>query len=390
MTELYAAVAGHRATALRITVGTVGPWVAECSLEDDSDVMGRVDVTVGDLTLSGTVSTSNSGVFGGERKVVVIGGANGWGVSVPAKDYHNDARVKASTVAEDAARAVGETIGAFVPVNDRVGIDYVRQVGPASRALEDVAGGAPWWVDYKGVTNVGPRNGSTTDAYEVLAYDPGSQRVTLGVESPGDVVVGSILSKGLDGAKVVRQLEIIADAGEVRLVALCVGTEERASDLPGLMRAIIERATDGRLWGKYRYRVIRMASERVELQAARKAAGLPDVLPVSMWPGVAGAHAELAPGAEVLVEFVEGDRAQPVVTHFAGKGGPGWVPVSLTLGGATGAPAARQGDAVEVLLPPAVFSGAIGGVPSTGVLTFVLNKTLGTITGGSGKVKVAT
>jgi hypothetical protein len=145
------------------------------------------------------------------------------------------------------------------------------------------------------------------------------------------------------------------------------------------------------VFGLYRYRVVRMASDgRVELQAVRRIVGLPDLLPISQWPGVAGTHAELAPGTVVLVEFVEGDRGMPVITHFVGKDGSDFTPVSLVLGGIDGPPAARSGDAVEVLLPPAVFSGTIGGAPASGVLTFPLMKTSGTITAGSAKVKIAT
>jgi len=69
----------------------------------------------------------------------------------------------------------------------------------------------------------------------------------------------------------------------------------------------------------------------VKLQAINRSAGLPDILPASMFPGVAGVHAALTPGATVAVEFLDGDPARPVVTGFVGKDGTGFVPVSLTL-----------------------------------------------------------
>jgi hypothetical protein len=46
------------------------------------------------------------------------------------------------------------------------------------------------------------------------------------------------------------------------------------------------------------------------------------------------------------VQFLEGDRAQPVITGFGGKGTPGYVPTTLTLCDGT-LPAARQGDLVQ-------------------------------------------
>jgi hypothetical protein len=72
-----------------------------------------------------------------------------------------------------------------------------------------------------------------------------------------------------------------------------------------------------------------MSGDRVELQAVRQGAGLPDVLPVSMQPGVAGAHAKLAGGSIVLVEFIEGDRTLPFVASFAGKDTSGHGPDEL-------------------------------------------------------------
>lgn len=389
--DTYAAINGQRLTSVQLTVGNCGPWLADCDFEADPDVSGPVVLTIGTLALKGTIDAHASGAFSLQRRVRVIGGAGGWGATVGAKAYANDAGVKARTVAEDAARVVGETLGSFVPRDERVGRAYVRQAGPASRTLEDVIGGVAWWVDYEGITHAGPRPGGVVPSkrYTVLAYDPRDRIVTLSVDEPGDVVIGSVLSERLDGPLTVRSLEIRVTSGELRVLAWCGGSESGYGQLTGLLRGIARRSTDGQLHGLYRYRVVRMVAERVELQAVRRLAGLPDLLPVSMWPGLAGAHAELAPSAEVLVTFVEGDRAQPIVTHFAPKDGTGFVPVRLTLGGEDGPPAARQGDGVEVLLPPAMFAGTIGGSPASGVLTFTTSKTLGVITAGSGKVRIA-
>jgi hypothetical protein len=395
MSEAFASVNGQRVTDLRVKVANTGPWTAECAFEGEPELSGRVTIQVGTLQLSGTIVPTASGTFSRQLRARIVAGAGGWGSEVPAKGYHNDAGVKARTVAEDAARATGESIGTFVPRAERVGRDYARQTGPASRALEDVLGGVAWWVDFEGVTHAGPRPTAQLDAsaYEVLAYDPKERIATLAMDDPAAMSIGAVLSERLDAPQTVREYELRVTAGEFRVVAWCGGSESAPGRLAGLFRSIIERASDGHVWGLYRYRVVRMVADRVELQAVRKAAGLPDLLPVSMWPGIAGAHAELTPGAEVLVTFVEGDRTMPVVTHFAGKDGTGFVPVSLTLGGPTGAPAARQGDAVEVLLPPMVFSGTavISGVPTpmSGVLTATMSKALGVITAGSAKVKVA-
>jgi hypothetical protein len=396
VSETYAAINGERLTAVNLTAGNIGPWFADCDFEADPKVSGRVTLTIGSLTLIGAVDAKTAGDFGLQRKVRVVGGAGGWGSSVPPKSYANDAGLKARNVAEDAARDVGESLASFVPVAERVGRAYVRQAGPASRALEDVIGDVAWWVDYDGLTYVGPRPATAVDAkaYTVLAYDPRDRIATLAVDDPGAVRIGSTITERLDGPHTVRSLELRVTSSELRIVAWCGGHEAGYGQLASLLRRIADKSTDRRVYGTYRYRVVRQLAERVELQAVRSAAGLPDLLPVSMWPGAPGVYAELAPGAEVLVQFVEGDRTLPIITHFAGKGDAGFVPVSLVLGGSTGPEAARNGDAVEVLLPPAVITGTmmVGTVPTpfTGVMTTLMGKALGAITAGSSKVRIAT
>jgi len=394
MTDTFVTVDGHRVSSLRLIVANYGPWHAECDFEDDPALSGRVTITVGARKLAGTVVPSQTGVFGQQTRARIVAGNAAWGATLTPKAYHNDAGVKARLVAEDAAREIGETLGTFVPIAERVGNDYVRQEAPASRALEDVIGpSVAWWVDFDGVTQVGPRPGVELDAsaYEVLAYDPRTRIATLSVDDPGAIVVGSQLSERLEGVQTVREYELHVDGDAMRVVAWMGGSEGEPGRLAAILRSLIKRATDGQVNGSYRYRVVRMAADgRVELQAVRRVVGLPDILPVSQWPGVAGCHAELTPGTIVLVQFAEGDRTLPVITHFVGKDQPGFVPVSLVIGGPTGQPAARQGDSVEVLLPPAQFVGTIGGSPATGVVSWLAPKADGTITGGSGKVKVAT
>lgn len=395
MTEAFVSVNGVRVSDLELRVANVGPWFAELDLEQEITPSGPATITIDGLELVGTIEPRAAGAFGLRSKIRVIGGAGAWSKTIPAKGYHNDSGVKALNVAQDLARELGEELGVFTPTRDRLGKDFARPEGLAATVLEDIAGGAPWWVDYNGNTHVGQRPATTADvnAYEVLAYDPRSRLVTLSVSKPDSVVIGSILTERLDGPQTVRELALRITPDEMRVSAWCGGSEVAGGMLADLLRTIAKRALDGHLFGCYRYRVVRTNGDRVELQAASRDAGLPDLAPLSMWPGVAGVHAELAQGAEVLVEFIDGDRAQPIVTHFSGKDGVGFVPSSLTLGGPDGAPAARDGDTVEVLLPPALLSGTalIGGTPTpiTGALTFMVGKALGVITSGSSKVKVA-
>jgi hypothetical protein len=150
------------------------------------------------------------------------------------------------------------------------------------------------------------------------------------------------------------------------------------------LRAIVERLTDAKLNGKFRYRVVEMRGDRVDLQRAGTRRDLPDMIAVSMWPGVSGSHAKLAKGTEVLVAFVDGDRAMPIITNFA----PGSVPDELTLGGPSGAaPVARLGDSVTVCWPPNIpFAGTVAGSPFTGEMT-ILTPASALIEGGRSGIK---
>jgi len=405
MSDPLATVNGHTVTHARVYVPNLGAWHAELELEQAPELSGRVTLKVAGLVLSGTVDASASGAFGEKRTCRVVAGAGGWATELAPKNYHNDARVKALHIAQDAAREAGEQLGNFVPTAERVGVDYVRQRGPASTVLEAAAGGATWWVDYAGVTQVGPRPSVPLDpaTYSVLAYDGMSRQATLAVDDASKIPIGGVLTDRLDAPRVVRSLELVATPSEVRLLAWCGGDDTTRGQLAELLTSIVEHVVRSRLFGKYRYRVVRRSVDRVELQAVSTRPGLPDLLPVSMVPGVAGAHAELAAGAHVFVEFVEGDRAQPIVTGFAGKDGTGHVPDSLTLCG-SGQRAARQGDLVQsggvgcsVILTGAPLSPAGGLLPGVPYLcSFTTNPLdvgplakplFGAISTGSPKVK---
>lgn len=392
--DSYAAVNGQRVQRLVLTVANSGPWVADVDFEGDPEPQTAAVIQIGDsFTARGTFVTRSDGVFSLQRRSRVVGGSNGWPQRVGPKQYHSDAGVRALLVAEDAALAVGETLGSFLPVTERLGRDYVRTEGAASIALTDAAGsGVSWWVDYAGITHVGSRPAVALPAgsYTLLAHDPRDQTATLAMDDPAQMVIGGIITdERLQGPLTVRTFEIQVQANEVRIFCYCGGPDHGLGRLAAIVTALVQRASEQRLFGAYRYRVVRMNGQRADLQAIRRVAGLPDLLPLSLWPGIPGAFPQLTPGAECLVAFIEGDKAQPIVCGFVGPDGPGFVPVSLTIGGQSGPPAARVGDSVEVTLPPASFSGTVGGVSASGTVTWAPpQKATGVITSGSSIVKV--
>lgn len=327
-------VNGEPVLSILLRVPNSGPWWAELVMQDAPDIAGAVVVQVGTLEANGTIDARDSGTFSEQAMLKVVGGGGGWGTLAGPKHYHNDAGVKSRSIADDAARLAGETIGTFdAPLN--VGIDYVRESGVASRVLEDAIAGVSWWVDFEGNTNVGARPAVDVDAgaYTVLEYDPQNRTATLAVEDFTLVGIGSTISEGLDEPIVVREIEIVADVESIR-VKVWGGLEDGRGRLEEILRGIVARSTDAKLFGAYRYRVVQMSGDRVELQSVR-AGDHPDVLPISMKPGVAGAHAEPAGSSIVLVIFIEGDRTLPVVTGFAGKDEEGHEATNLTFSVAT-------------------------------------------------------
>lgn len=344
-------VDGNGVRALKLNVSTVGPWVADVELAEAAALSGAVTLTIGDTELHGTVIADQAGSFATQTSARIVGGAGGWSQALTFKGYHNDAGIKARLVAEDAAREVGETLQSFAPLTDRVGIDYAREAATASTVLEYAAGGAAWWVDFNGLTYVGARPTSDlpSESYQLMDYNARERVAVLSLEDVSQLQIGSVITdERLDGPQTVHDFEVnTVDGSPLHASVWFGGVENEAGRLASLLRSIITHATAGELPGCYRYRVVTMGSDkRVDLQAVRKQAGVPDLRSISQWPGVPGVEAVLTLGAEVIVMFIDSDPAQPIITNYAGPGGAGFVPVSLALCGSQQA-AARQGDLVQ-------------------------------------------
>jgi hypothetical protein len=428
MADLFASVAGHRVITAKVVIPNIGVWFADLTMDESTQVSGRVEVIIDSMNMSGTVAPEYQASFGSSRKLRVVGGAYGWHISLPRRAYHNDAGVKASTVAYDLAKECGETIGSFSPTT-RLGQDYVRKAGPASEALEEIIDGTPWWVNLAGSTIVGSRPEFTpsNSTYQLMGFDGMTRLATLVADDMTKISIGMVLVDDRLGApQTVREIEYVMEAGQLRAIVWCGGDATGYSRLARSVSSIVKHVNGAKIFGKWRYRVLSMDSDRVNLQAVRKDAGLPDILPVVMKPGVAGAFAELTPSTEVLVEFIEGDPANPIIDSFAGKGEAGFSPKKLifaadsmvigedsnsiemgnsatvTLGPKlTAKPVARVGDSVTVVLPPlilagnvlnAIIMGPLGPnpqlpLPITGTASYIPGQTLGTISTGSLKVK---
>lgn len=391
MSEGFASCAGQLLTSVRLHVSGVGPWWADCDFAEAPTVSGSVELLLGGYSWRGTVLPESSGAFGERRTVRIVGGAGGWGSLVPARSYRSDSGVKARDVVADCAREVGETLGGFVPGVEQLGDAYARSAGSATTVIEDAIHGAAWWVDAAGVTQVGSRPAAEPKAgsYELLAFDPRSRCATLAVDDVLSVGVGSVIrSELLEAPQTVSSLEIRvtpsseSDPGGLRVFAWCNSPTASRSRLAALLQGITRQVMAAKLHGLWRYRVLNMAGDRVDLQVVSADAGLPDLVSVAMSHG--GIHQTLALGAIVEVAFVEGDRAQPRIFGYPGKGETGHVPTELSICGGT-APAAFEGCWVDVTIPTGTELGSNGSGPAITVLPI---KLIGFVQGGRQRVRI--
>lgn len=334
MTDAPLSIAGKLARTGALYVAWRGVWMADLELPGDEVPGGRVEVRMGPLTLSGTVDPDRSGVYRSGARVRVVGGAGGWEKPAPRRHFHADQGLRRKTVLEDTARAVGESLS-FESGDGDIGVDFVRLdedeggfAQPASAVFAQLA--VPlWWVAYDGTTHVAiARPAPVVGDIQVLDFDPRLGTVLLSDIAP--IEVGSVLT--LDGTDhVVRELRV--EVGEKKARTTAIVSDVVANRLYDSIAAIVRQIGAERLHGLFEFRVLDMVEDRARLQRASRRAspGLPDVLLVSQWPGIAGTWAKLAEGALVLLEFAEGDPTKPRITHAERKEGAGFVPVELLL-----------------------------------------------------------
>lgn len=361
--SLQVSINDRRVMRLSVRVPWSGAWCAEADFDEavpDSSLVGRARINVGPATLLGSFDPLSTGTYLQRSSCTITAGAGGWASEVTRRDYHDDGLgIKARTVIEDLAREVGETAGTIAPGKDRLGADFVRRASPASEVLALACGGAPWWVDYDGVTQVGPRTAvEVSGAYEILDVDPRFKTVEIACEDPSAIGIGAVLRGRLNAPITVRELTIEVTPAGTRLFAWgsegnlvgYLGRSRLIRDLQAVARAAIPELP---YLHTYRYRVVKQNSgdNRWHLQAVSSARRLPDISPASVHPGVSGLVAELAQGSQVLVQFVEGDPGMPVITHFAAADDSGFIPVSLALcAGATGAYPTEHATSIEATL----------------------------------------
>jgi hypothetical protein len=315
------------------------PW-ADVQLAQPTEFAAgaRVTLTIADVAISCAVVSG--GAFEGHAAYRLVAGAGGWSKTIARKGYVNDAGVRASNVLSDAAAACGETI-TDLPTT-RLGPHYARAEGLASDVL-NVLAPRNWYVDFAGVTHVGKR--------AAAAYAGTAPRVhvdTVGqiVELATETLVGLVPGVVVDGFAAATDVEYVLEPN--RLTARIWGGPALTTRRLGAIADIVRSLTaHDRYRGVFEFRVVTQSGERLNLQPVRTATGFSDLSNVPVRPGVAGCRGDVQLGELVLVAFVDGDPSRPVVVAHDAPDAPGWMPLTIELGGPGALGVARIGDAVQ-------------------------------------------
>lgn len=387
---------GEPLSSCTIEVPSRGIWMIRCICVEQPDIGARVVVSAGGIDWRGTVIDAGSGTDGAQRYVTIVGGAGGWRQLTRARDYVDDAGLSARLLVTDLCREAGEVQGELFAPASPVGTHYARHHAPAAQSLETVIGNTDWWLDPSGALQVGSRPAASLTDYTVTSRDVLASTVELALDDLTELAIGAVVTQGVDEPLIIRSYTARLDGDGLTVSAWCSPDTSSVGELASLVRALVRREIEAMHQPVRRYRVVNSGS-RLDLYPVRQDLGLPPLsgIPIMCAPGI---RPTLAEGTEVLIGWIDGDVRQPVVVGFEGPDGDGFQPESLVIGGMSGSPAARRGDAVRVTLPVGEqitiqFAGTgplTAGEPLTGTISAWLPTTAsGTITQGSDRVDIA-
>jgi len=303
-----------RATSCRLFQFAIGAWIADVVLDLDSIQdfpAGRCTAAVGGISLQGTTDPRNSGTFGPSARIRLVGGAGAWDQVTPSQDFANSGGLTSTQVYQQTAQSIGETLIDESPVAN-VGQHFVRSGGAASRVFRD----NPWWVDTLGTTHVGPRPVSQPDSSLLVNdFDPIQGVVTFHCDTllyPNTQIQDARFPSG---SQIVYDIEQLFDKNGSRGWAWV--TQSAINQLAQDLKSATLEWTRAQYLRATRYRLVQYQGNNLALQAVTPSAGLPNIVPLTPWSGLAGASTVLAPSSEVLVIFENADPTLPKVVGWS-------------------------------------------------------------------------
>jgi hypothetical protein len=343
---------GASVTRARVHVPAWGRWWADLDLAEAVTQSGAAALVVAGQAMAGTIVSG--GAANGRAAYRVVGGAGGWGRTLPAKPYNDDGGVRLRTVLGDAAAEAGETL-ADAPAT-LLGPHYARGEGPASVVLNTLAS-QNWYVDFAGVTRIGQRAATTyAGTAPRVRVDPLARVIDLAVDS----IAGLAPGVQVDGMRPATDVEFNLDPK--RLTARVYYATAPLTRSLEVQRQLLELLDPrARYRASFEYRVVTQSGERLNLQPVYAASKMPDLanVPVRLAPGVKAKHLL---GSLVMVAFADADPSRPYVFAGDAADAPGWMPIELELGDAAAFGIAYQGSPVQ--------AGPFGGAVTVGSTRF--------------------
>jgi hypothetical protein len=275
----FAALNGVPIVGGTLAVPLVGMWTADLRLASDQVQTGAASVTLGNLSLVGTIYRSSP--FAGQTRARVIGGAAGWRSQVPAKAYGVTSGVSLKMILTDVATEVGESVS--LPADTTVGPFYSRPADLASFTLRTFC--PAWYIDTSGVTQIASWPVATVSTpFTVIDQRPDEGYVTIATEDyaswmPGASFTSDTLATTFQSA---GSIYTFNEDGTFRFQVL---TNDSGDDriLGPLGSLIDQRVASTRFYGRYRYSIASSTSTTVDATPVDSSIGLPSLngLPLS-------------------------------------------------------------------------------------------------------------
>lgn len=373
MSSLNSSAGAARISTSSIYIPPSGGWRADLTMDDGDLPVGQVTITTGSLTLKGGVEHAAFDAASAPH-VVIVGGL-GWMQKVTSPiSFQSDAGVRLSTVLAEISRGAKQAIQqpTDVTIGDYYEIVASHQGEPVRwrDVLNDLVRGgyiSAWRVDPDGVTRFGARASVViTTRAEVLKRDAAVGSTTYGVDDASLFLPGNKIEDYTIGAVYIRETR-----GKLE-----VEVRKAEPDGAPTIKDQVYRMVALAFQDSIRTYVVATVHEdgRMDLAAPSDAPHLPEMKNVEPWT-LGGTKYEASPGQEVIVAFRDVKKTRPIVIGARLSAGPF-------------AGAARLGDTVTVMLPPATFSGTINLLPASGIVVWAPGQTIGTITEASAKTKV--
>ncbi len=380
-----------------ITVPLRGVWQADLVI-DQPDLSGfdaGASVTIKSedgYELKGTVEPGRTGDNLEAVHVRVLGGKGGMGKTITAKAYNQPGafvRDVLNGIAQDAGETLSTDIAQSLLTTDLSAWNTMAM--PANRALvtllDIVAPNADWRILADGTLWCGDETWpSSTQAYDVLNFDPTKATYELGVVSPS-IMPGTTV----DGLGKIARSEHVLDADHMR-TTVWIDIEGTERGFRESINAIIKQETAHiDYFTLYDAKIVAQSADNTTVDIQPGDPRLPGMSKVPLRLGIPGATVQVTPGGFIRLGWDRGNPSMPYAALWQGGETPVKTIIKGTtvyVGDETGAQFIAMSNKVKAWLD--AFNAAVSGwtpVPNDGGAA--LKVALATLIGGVPATDVA-